>query len=200
MVAPRTEDEHAGRMTVQETVRQPRPVLVGALLLGAAVAVTLGVYGRVHTPNYAHLSAFGFSSAGTFKAWLGSVVVVLAFVQLAGALWMYGRLPGAGPAPSWVGPAHRVTGSLAFVLSLPIAAYCLYGLGFSPDPFRLRTFVHSVAGCLFYGAFAAKVVLVHGKRLPGWALPVAGGLLFTALVTLWLTGALWFFQVEGVHT
>ena len=187
-------------MTVQDTARDRRPVLLGALLLGAAVAIALGVYGRVHTADYSQLSSFGFSSAGTFKAWLGSVVVVLAFVQLAGALWMYRRLPGAGPAPSWVGPAHRTSGALAFVLSLPIAAYCLYGLGFSPDPFRLRTFVHSVAGCVFYGAFASKVLLVHTRRLPGWALPVAGGLLFTALVTLWLTGALWFFQVEGVHT
>jgi len=187
-------------MTVQETVRERRPVLVGALLLGAGVAIALGVYGRVHTPDYSQLSAFGFSSAGAFKAWTASVVMVLALVQLAGALWMYGRLPGAGPAPSWVGPAHRATGSLAFVLSLPVAAYCLYGLGFAPSPFKFRVFVHSVAGCVFYGAFAAKVLLVHAKRLPGWALPVAGGLLFTTIVLLWLTGAVWFFQVEGVHT
>lgn len=187
-------------MTVQQTVAVRRPALVLALLLGAGVAVALGVYGRVHTPSYASLPTFGFTSLAAFKAWLASVVAALALVQLAGALWMYGKLPGAPHAPSWVGPAHRVTGTLTFLVSLPVAAYCLYGIGFAPEPFTNRTLVHSVAGCVFYGGFVAKVVLVHERRLPGWALPVAGGLLFTAVVALWLTSALWFFHLTGVHT
>ena len=186
-------------MTVEGTVRGPRTALISALLLGGGVAVALGVYGRVHTPNYAALPTWGFSSVPTFKAWVGSVVLVLGFVQLTGALWMYGRLPGAGPAPHWIGPAHRAVGALAFLLSLPVAAYCLYGIGFAPRPFNARTLVHSVAGCLFYGGFAAKVLLVQARRVPGWALPVAGGLLFTTIVAGWLTSALWFFRITGVH-
>ncbi|MDX6324085.1 MAG: hypothetical protein QOK15_439, partial [Nocardioidaceae bacterium] len=165
----------------------------------AGVAVALGVYGRVHTPAYASLPTFGFSSAPAFKAWTATVVLALALVQLAGALWMYGRIPGLGPAPSWLGTAHRATGSVAFLLSLPVAAFCLYGIGFAPTPFTARTLVHSVAGCSFYGAFAAKVLLVHTRKLPGWALPVAGGLLFTAVVAAWLTSALWFFRITGLH-
>jgi hypothetical protein len=43
------------------------------------------------------------------------------------------------------------------------------------------------------------VLLVHSRRIPGWALPVAGGLLLTAVVVLWLTGAVWFFDIEGIH-
>jgi hypothetical protein len=35
--------------------------------------------------------------------------------------------------------------------------------------------------------------------LPGWALPVLGGLLFTVLVGLWWTSALWFFGTFGVR-
>src|SRR5262249_46497903 len=31
----------------------------------------------------------------------------------------------------------------------------------------LRVAVHSIAGCFFYGAFTAKVLLVHSRRLPG---------------------------------
>jgi hypothetical protein len=58
--------------------------------------------------------------------------------------------------------------------------------------------VHSVAGCAFYGAFAAKVLLVHTRRLPGWALPVAGGLLLTTVAVAWLTSALWLFTSFGV--
>ena len=184
---------------MDEEVASHRGVLVGALLLGVGVAVTLGVYGRVHQPSYSGLPSLGFSSPGAFKAWATTVVLLVAAGQLVGASWMYGRLPGAGRAPSWLATAHRSGGVVAFVISLPVAAMCLYGFGFDPDPFRARVLVHSVAGCAFYGAFAAKVVLVRSRRVPGWALPAAGGLLLTAVVLLWLTGAVWFFDVTGVH-
>ncbi len=57
--------------------------------------------------------------------------------------------------------------------------------------------IHSIAGCFFIGAFAAKVVCVELRSLPGYALPIAGGLVFTGLVVIWLTSALWFFQTFG---
>jgi hypothetical protein len=177
-----------------------RGALFGAFLLGAGVSVALGAYGRLHTPTYAAMPTFGFSSTATFKAWAGTGVLVLALVQLVTALWLYGRLPGAGHPPSRLGVVHRVSGLSAFVLSLPVAAYCLYGFGFAPEPFTARTLVHSLAGCLFYGAFAAKVVLVRSGRVPGWALPVAGGLLLVTVVTLWLTSTLWLFGEIGVQT
>lgn len=186
-------------MVVEHTVVSRRGVLATGLLLGAGVSVALGVYGRVHAPTYGTLPSFGFSSTATFKAWVGSVVLVLAASQSVTALWLYGRLPGVTGAPSWLGRLHRTTGFAAFVLSLPVAAYCLYGFGFAPEPFSARTLVHSVAGCLFYGAFAAKVVFVHARDLPGWALPVAGSLLLTAVVVLWLTSALWLFSVMGIR-
>jgi uncharacterized protein DUF6529 len=170
-----------------------------ALLVGAGVAVALGVYGRVHTARYDVLPAMGFSSAGTFKSWATTLVLLLAVAQLVSALWLYGRLPGARPAPSWLGRAHRTCGALAFLVSLPVAFFCLYGFGFAQLPWSTRVLVHSLAGCAFYGAFAAKVVLVRSRRVPGWALPVVGGSLLTTVVLLWLTGAWWFFGVEGVH-
>lgn len=176
-----------------------RGVLFAALLLGAGVAVALGVYGRAHTPDFEALPSLGFSGPGAFKSWGASVVLVLALLQLLSALWLYGKLPVTRKAPAWLGTVHRSSGALAFVVSLPVAAFCLYGLGFSPEPFVLRRFVHSVAGCLLYGAFAAKVVFVHTRRVPGWALPLAGGLLFTSIVVLWWTGAVWWFGVEGVR-
>jgi hypothetical protein len=184
---------------VEHEAVSARTGLVGALLLGAGVSVALGVYGRVHVPTYGTLPSFGFSGTATFKAWLGSVVLVLAAAQLVSALWLYGRLPGVRGAPRWLGTVHRVTGFAAFVLSLPVAAYCLYQFGFAPSPLSPRTLVHSVAGCAFYGAFAAKVVVVQSRRLPAWALPVVGALLLTAVVVAWLTSALWLFSVAGVH-
>ena len=176
----------------------PRRSLTGALLVGAGVAVALGVYGRVHVPTYGTLPSFGFSSTATFKAWTGTVVVALALVQLGTALWLYGRLPGVGQPPTHLAEVHRATGLVAFIVSLPVAAYCLYGFGFAPAPLSARTLLHSVAGCTFYGAFAAKVLLVHTRRLPAWALPLAGGLLLSSVVVAWLTSALWLFTSVGV--
>jgi hypothetical protein len=80
---------------------------------------------------------------------------------------------------------------------VPVAVHCLYALGFeSASP---RVLVHSLLGCFFFGAFTAKMLLLTRKGLPGWALPVFGGLVFTALAGLWLTSALWFFTNLGVH-
>lgn len=174
------------------------PLVVG-LLLGAGVSVALGVYGRIHVPSYEALPSFGFSSTDTFKAWVGSVVLVLAAAQAVTALWLYGGLPGVAAAPRALGRVHRTTGFVAFVLSLPVAAYCLYGYGFAPAPFSARTLIHSVAGCAFYGAFAAKVVFVHTRGMSKWALPAIGALLLTTVVVVWLTGALWLFSLAGLH-
>jgi hypothetical protein len=57
-----------------------------------------------------------------------------------------------------------------------------------------RVAVHSLAGYFFYGAFTAKVLLVHTQRLPGWALPTAGGTLALIVAVLWYTSALWYYN------
>ncbi|MER5881780.1 DUF6529 family protein [Streptomyces sp. NPDC001910] len=56
----------------------------------------------------------------------------------------------------------------------------------------------AITGCVLYGAFAAKVVVVRSRRLPGWMLPAVGGLLFCSIALLWYTAALW--QLNGFHT
>ena len=132
-----------------------RAALAVGLLLGAGVSVALGVYGRVHVPTYEGLPSFGFSSTATFKAWVGSVVLALAAAQAVTALWLYGRLPGVTGAPRWLGRVHRTTGFVAFVVSLPVAAYCLYGFGFAPAPLSARTW-STRCRLRVYGAFAAK--------------------------------------------
>jgi plastocyanin len=42
--------------------------------------------------------------------------------------------------------------------------------------------------------FAAKLIVVRSRRLPGWALPVAGGTMVTLVVVLWYSAALWYFN------
>jgi hypothetical protein len=35
--------------------------------------------------------------------------------------------------------------------------------------------------------------MVHSRRYPSWALPVAGGTMFAVLTVLWATSAAWYF-------
>jgi hypothetical protein len=92
--------------------------LLPAALIGAAVAVLLGVYGRNHDAAGQALFTFGFSGTINMKAWLATIVFALAITQLLLALWMYGKL-GRASAPPWVAPTHRLVGTLAFLVSLP---------------------------------------------------------------------------------
>jgi hypothetical protein len=170
-----------------------RLLLAGTL--GALVALGLGIYGNAHAPATDLSITLGFSSTITMKVWLASAAVLLALGQLASALWIYGRLPVRRAAPGWLGHVHRISGRIAFLISLPVAYHCLYQLAFQDT--SARVLAHSLLGCAFYGAFAAKVVIVRSPALPGWALPVAGGLVFTLLVAIWLTSGLWFIANNG---
>lgn len=174
-----------------------QPAAVAVVLVGSSVAVALGVYAGVHTPAGRPFVTLGFSGMLQMKAWLGSAAALLLLVQLTTALWMWGRLPGAAPrAPAWVGPLHRWSGAVAFTATLPVALHCLWSLGFEAS--SPRVLLHSVTGCLFYGAYAAKMLGLRVRGLPGWALPVLGGTVLTSLVLVWLTSALWFFTRSGV--
>jgi hypothetical protein len=178
------------------SVRGTRLGLTALLLVGAAVAVLLGVYARLHTPASRPLFLLGFSGMLQLKAWLTTAALVLVVVQVLTALWMWGRLPGAGPAPGWAAPVHRWSGALAFALTIPVALHCLWALGLvSTSP---RVVIHAELGCVFYGAYAAKMLGLRLRGLPGWTLPVLGGALFTVFVVLWATSALWFFTRSGI--
>ena len=172
----------------------PGPRLLLAGVVGALVAVSLGIYGHVHDPANDLAITLGFKDTITMKVWLASASALLAIFQILSALWMYGRLP-LGDAPEWIGGAHRISGRLAFLFSLPVAYHCLYQLAFQDT--TTRVLAHSLLGCLFYGAFATKVMIVRAHGLPGVALPLAGGVLFTVLIGVWLTSGLWFISENG---
>jgi hypothetical protein len=170
-------------------------VFLTLVAIGAALSVALGTYGRVHVPTGEAITHLWFPAVLPMKAWLATGAFGLAIAQLTSALWMWGRLPGAGKAPKWVATAHRWTGTTAFLVSLPVAYHCLWSLGFQTTD--TRVLVHSVLGCAFYGALATKLLVLRSRRVPGWALPVLGGTLVVLLTGLWLTSALWFFTSFG---
>ncbi|MGW7410633.1 DUF6529 family protein [Streptomyces sp. NPDC054833] len=178
--------------------RSMRPlILTLSALLPIAVTAALYAYGQKHTPDYTS-SLFGRrgNNANELKAQLGSALLGIALAQLLLALWMYRRLPGAGAAPRPVHTVHRIGGLVAFLLSLPIAYHCITAYGVQLT--NTRSALHSVTGCVLYGAFVAKVLVVRSRRLPGWALPAAGGVLVTTIAVLWYSAALWFLNGYAV--
>jgi hypothetical protein len=186
--------------TAAETAQEPPPAIGGAGVLaagamGAAVAVALGLYGRVHEPASDLAITLGFADTITMKVWLSSVAVLFALFQVFSALWMYGRLPLAS-RPSWLANAHRISGRLAFLISLPVAYHCLYQLAFQDT--TTRVLAHSLLGCLFYGAFATKVTIIHMPGRAGVWLPVIGGTVFALLVATWVTSGLWYITTSGI--
>ena len=165
--------------------------LLGILVAGAAIAVALGVYANAHTPTHEKPYTLFFSGTIQLKVWLATLALLLACIQLLLAARLYGKISIPRQAPAWLGDAHRLVGTAAFVVTLPVAYQCLWGLGF--QTYSTRVLLHGIFGCAFYGLFAIKVLGVRVKGLPGWVVPLAGSLVFTALVAIFLTSALWFF-------
>jgi hypothetical protein len=126
------------------------------------------------------------------KVWFATVAVVLAVVQMLTAARLYGRIKVPRHTPAWLGDIHRLSGLLAFLFTLPVAFHCLFVLGFRSDVSDLRTYIHSVVGCAFYGLFVVKVLSVRLRDLPNWLLPATGILTFAALGVLWATSSLWY--------
>ena len=169
--------------------------LLAAGAMGAAVAIALGLYGRAHDPQTDLAITLGFSDTITMKVWLSSVAILFALYQIFSALWLYGRLP-ISSRPPWLIHTHRISGRLAFLISLPVAYHCLYQLAFQDT--TTRVLAHSLLGCLFYGAFATKVTLIHMPGRAGVWLPVIGGTVFALLVATWVTSGLWFITTSGI--
>jgi hypothetical protein len=170
--------------------------LLLAVGAGAAVSLAAGVYGRNHTPTGNNITTFGFPEVLSMKVWLTTGAVLLAFVQLASASWMFGRLPGVSTdAPRWAVHGHRWFGTVAFLLTLPVAYHCLWSLGFQDT--NGRVLAHSLLGCAFYGAFTTKMLALRSDRIPTRTLPIVGGLLTAIIVAIWWTSSWWFFTTIG---
>ncbi|MFJ8589570.1 DUF6529 family protein [Streptomyces sp. NPDC093595] len=179
--------------------RAGMPRMMLPLLVGAAVATALWLYGSLHKSTGTAVNLAGFTNAQSVKSWLSTVAAAFAIIQLFSAQAMWGKVPGAPhlASISWISPLHRWSGRVAFLFAVPVAVHCLYALG--TQTFDVRTTLHSLFGCFFFGAFTTKMLSLRSKRLPGWTVPLLGGLVFTVFVVLWTTSAGWFFGLYGIH-
>jgi hypothetical protein len=186
-------------MTTQPTMVSPasdqyaRPFLL-ALGGGCAVALALGVYARLHHPTKYALDVAGFSSPLYAKAWLTTAAVAFAVVQLATGV----RITRTA-SPAWMATLHRWSGRISILLTVPVLVHCVYALGL--QSYSARVLAHSVLGCLFYGAFVAKMLgLAERNKMPRWFIPVLGVVVFALLFAVWATSSLWLFSTKGVHS
>lgn len=158
----------------------------------AEVALTLGwVFWPSSVPTY----SFGFSDFTHMKIWFASAALALAVLQLVWAARIY-RLLRFPPHSHFYNLVHRWSGRVALLLTLPIAYHCLIIAGQTPLDSRVLT--HMVLGAFFYGVVVAKILIARRPGMAGWLLPVAGGLLFTLLLGLWLTSVPWWVQLYGM--
>lgn len=172
-----------------------------AFAVGGVVALLVGVFGKVHDPTLDGTTSLGFDTVIGMKVAVTTAIAALVLFQLLSALWIYGKL--GGHAPAWVGGAHRLSGTAALLLSAFVAYHCLWALGLEsgtlPNGHEVpaRAVVHGLLGCAVTGAVVVKLVAVRAKRAPGWFLPIAGGLLFTLLIGVVLTSAVWYLGERG---
>jgi cytochrome c553 len=162
------------------------------LLAFALFALTAGLLAH-HAPRSKGYFRLFFSDPIHLKAGFATGAVILGCFQVFSAAWIFRKLPW--PKPRWVNPAHRWSGRLAFVFTLPVAYHCIFKLGFrTPDS---RVLAHSLLGCAVYGAYASKVTIVRLHRFPRPVLPIAGGMLFAVLIAVWYTSALWLYRHDN---
>lgn len=165
--------------------------LVLPLVLFALITFTIGLVATATVREPYATSFFHpfFRDVLQMKSWLVTAAVALACGQLLTAARIYEML-GFPPKGRFYHLVHRWSGRAAIVLTLPVAYHCIFLLGFSAN--SPRVLIHSVLGSALY-AVVAKVLVVRSSRFAAGVLPVAGALLFSILVGLWLTSALVFF-------
>ena len=165
-------------------------------LLFAFVALTVGFVASrtLRQPYETPFIHLFFSDTLHMKAWLITATLLLGLGLLLTASRIYEVLHFP-PQGRFYHLLHRWSGRTAILLTLPVAYHCIFLLGFGT--YDTRVYLHSLLGSSFYGAFLAKVLIVRSSGFRGWALPMAGGVLFSILLGLWLTSAVWFFSTFG---
>jgi uncharacterized protein DUF6529 len=167
------------------------PIAAALVGLGGFVSVCLGAYAAFNPPTGLAVRTLGFNSLIEMKSWLATAAAALGILQVITATGMWCKLPGVSTVPRWIAPLHRWSGTIAFLLVLPVAYHCLWSLGY--QTYSLRVAVHSALGCAFFGLFSAKMLALRLKGLPGIVLPLLGGGLFGILAVLWATSSYWYF-------
>ena len=143
--------------------------------------MALGVYASAHDPTLEKPYQLWFTDTINLKVWFATAALLLVAVQVVTALRLYGKLSVPKRPPALVRRPPPAVGH-AGLRRLPPGRLPLPLVPRASRPTTPGASLHSLLGCLFYGAFATKVLVVRANGLPGWALPVVGGVVLTTLV------------------
>lgn len=165
-----------------------RPVALALpFAVGAATALSLGIYAAAHEPTGRDFVVTGFASVAGWKSAFASVTMALVIVQVSLGLRLTGRVGPRVAPPPWAHDLHRLVGTVAFGISIPVAFHCIWAVGYQSSDSRLA--VHSLFGCVAYGSYVAKIMTARTADRPQWALPAAGSLLGIMMLTVWWSSA-----------
>lgn len=165
------------------------------LAAGATTALALGFYAAAHEPTGRDFVLTGFTSVGAWKSAFASVTMFLFVMQISLGLRITGRIGPRLPPPPWSAELHRLVGTVAFGISLPVVFHCVWTLGYRADDSRLV--VHSIFGCIAYGLYVTKLIAVRRDNATPWAVPLTGALLGTAMLVAWWTSAFVYYAGSG---
>ena len=158
--------------------------------IGAATALLLGIYAGAHDPTHRDFVVTGFDGATSWKAAFTTSAFVLFVLQVGLGRWI------TGPSPAWAPDFHRLVGTVAFAVTIPVAFHCIWSIGYQGQDWRTTT--HSLSGLVAYGLYVAKVISARSPAdRPVWALPVTGSLLGTAMLVVWWTSSLHWYSGGG---
>ena len=170
-----------------------RAACCAALLVGAGVAVVLGVYGRVHDANSRGLPAFGFSQPTRVQGLVrlrrhaaGDRPTGAGFLALRPAAGSRRGTRLGGDRPS----GHRLHRLRAVAP----------GRGVVSLRIRVQPANRSLAASCCTRSRAACCTARSPPRssssaapaCPSWAIPLVGSILFTVIVLVWLSSAVWY--------
>ena len=166
-----------------------RPVAMAVpLAAGASTALALGIYAAAHEPTGRDFVLMGFATASAWKSAFASITMFLFVMQISLGLRITGRVGPRQAPPPWTTDLHRLLGTVAFGLSIPVVFHCVWTLGYRSGDSRLV--VHSIFGCIAYGFYVVKILAVRRDDLAPWAVPLTGSLLGIAMLVAWWTSAL----------
>jgi hypothetical protein len=158
------------------------------LAAGAATALALGLYASLHDATGRDFVVTGFRSSAAWKSAFASVTVFLFLMQMSLGLRITGRIGPRRPPPSWATDVHRLIGTIAFGISIPVVFHCIWTLGYVTTDSRVAT--HSLLGCLAYGAYVANVLSARADDELRWAWPGLGVVLGVLMTVVWWSSAL----------
>jgi len=163
---------------------------LAAILAASAVSLSIGVYSSVHDPTGRSLPTGWFTSTESLKTWLATIAIALLATQPLTGFLLRTRTRDGIPTPTQLFDIHRLIGTVAFGLTLPVVFHCLWSLGFqTPTP---RVAIHSLTGTAAYGAYAAKILSVRRDDSPRWLVPTSGAVVAVLFVVAWWSSALWY--------